>query len=95
MTAAHAHDREVNVTEARGQLPELLDTEVRDGGTVYLTRYGRRVGAIVPAELAERLDELEDAYWTQRAEAVLAKGEPTVPWDEAVAMLETAEAADE
>jgi hypothetical protein len=36
----------------------------------------------VPADDAERLDELEDAYWSARARAVLAKGEPTIPWDD-------------
>lgn len=76
------------MTEARAQLPELLDTLVRDGDVVYLTRYGRRIGAVVPADVAERLEELEDAYWSQRATEVLAKGEATVPWDEAVALLE-------
>jgi len=87
MTAA-PDDMEVTVTDARGQLPDLLDTQVRDGGVVYLTRYGRRIGAVVPADVAERIEELEDAYWSQRAAEVVAKREPTVPWDEAVAMLE-------
>lgn len=83
---------DVPVSDARGQLSELLDTRVRDGGVVYLTRYGRRVGAVVPVEVAERLDELEDAYWSRRAAEVLAKDEPTVPWDEAVALLESGDA---
>lgn len=91
MAAAH-DDMDVPVSDARGQLSELLDTRVRDGGVVYLTRYGRRVGAVVPAEVAERLDELEDAYWSRRAAEVLAKDEPTVPWDEAVALLESGDA---
>lgn len=86
MTAEH--DFEVTVTDARGQLPELLETQVRDGGVVYLTRYGRRVGAVVPADVAERITELEDAYWAARAERVLAKNETTLSWDEAVAKLE-------
>jgi len=79
---------EVTVTDARGQLPELLDTHVRDGEVVYLTRYGRRIGAVVSAEVAERLGEMEDAYWSRRAAEVLARNEPTVPWHEAVAELE-------
>ena len=79
---------ELSVTDARTQLAELLDTRVRDGGVVYLTRYGRRVGAVVPAEMAEHLDDIEDAYWSARVEQVLAKGEPTVPWPEALARLE-------
>jgi len=88
MTTAR-DDVEVTVTDARGQLPELLDTQIRDGGVVYLTRYGRRVGAVVPADVAERAEELEDAYWSKRAAEALANGEPTVPWRDAVAMLET------
>ncbi len=93
VTAAQP-DREITVTDARGQLPALLDTDIRDGNVVYLTRHGRRVGALVPADVAERLEELEDAYWSARAHEVLAKGEPTVPWDQAVAELEAGDQAD-
>lgn len=92
MYMAVVHDIEINVTEARGQLPELLDTQIRDGGVVYLTRYGRRVGAVVPVDVAEHLAELEDAYWSERAADVLAKGEPTIAWGEAVAELESGDA---
>lgn len=81
-------DVELSVTDARSQLAELLDTRVREGGVVYLTRYGRRVGAVVPAEMAEHLDDIEDSYWSARVEQVLAKGESTVPWPEALARLE-------
>lgn len=91
-TAAHSHDHhdeiEVSVSEARSHLPELLDTQVREGGIVYVTRYGRRVGAVVPVELAERISELEDDYWSRRAADVRARNEPTVPWDQAIAELE-------
>lgn len=89
MSSPAADDHvELTVTDARAQLAELLDTRVRDGGVVYLTRYGRRVGAVVPAEVAEHLDDIEDAYWSARVEQALAKGEPTVPWSEALARLE-------
>jgi prevent-host-death family protein len=86
-TAADDHF-ELTVTDARAQLAELLDTRVREGGVVYLTRYGKRVGALVPAEVAEHLDDIEDAYWSARVQQVLAKGEPTVPWHEALTRLE-------
>lgn len=92
MAAAHEDDLEVPVTDARGKLPELLDTQVRDGRVVYLTRYSRRVGAVVPTEVAEHLEEIEDAYWSARAAEVLAKGEPTIPWERAVAELEADDA---
>jgi prevent-host-death family protein len=87
MSAVH-DDFEMNVSEARSQLPKILDV-VNEGGRVYLVRNGRRVGAVVPVELAEHQDEIEDEYWSQRAARVLAKGESTVPWEEAVAALES------
>jgi prevent-host-death family protein len=83
---------ELTVTDARAQLAELLDTRVREGGVVYLTRYGRRVGAVVPAEVAEHLDDIEDAYWSARVNQVLAKDEPTVAWADALARLEAGDA---
>jgi prevent-host-death family protein len=88
MSTAADNPVELTVTDARAQLAELLDTRVRDGEVVYLTRYGRRVGAVVPAEVAEHLDDIEDAYWSARVQQVLAKGEPTVPWPEALTRLE-------
>ncbi|MGH3547640.1 MAG: type II toxin-antitoxin system prevent-host-death family antitoxin [Pseudonocardiaceae bacterium] len=96
MTAAQPYeprdDVEVSVTDARAKLPELIDTEIRDGGVVYLTRYGRRVGAVVPAEVAERFERWEDAYWSHRAAEVLERDEPTVSWEQAVAELEAGDA---
>lgn len=96
MTAAQPDNRqdgvEVTVTDARAKLPELLDTEVRNGAVVYLTRYGRRVGAVVPAEIAERYEQWEDAYWSRRAAEVLSRDELTVPWGQAVAELEAGDA---
>ncbi len=97
MTAAQPHTPldqvEVTVTDARAKLPELIDTEIRDGGVVYLTRYGRRVGAVVPAEVAEQFEVWEDAYWSHRAAEVLQRDEPTVPWEQAVAELEAGDTA--
>ncbi len=96
MTSAASHTPpdqiEVTVTDARARLPELIDTEIRDGGVVYLTRYGRRVGAVVPAEVAEQFEVWEDAYWSHRAAEVLQRDEPTVPWEQAVAELEAGDA---
>ena len=96
MTAAQPDEQpdcvEVTVTDARVKLPKLIDTAVRDGAVVYLTRYGRRVGALVPVEVAERYEQWEDAYWSRRAAEVLRRDEPTVPWDQAVAELEAGDA---
>lgn len=78
---------EVSVIDACAKLPELLE-HVRRGGVVYLTRHGKRVGAVVSADIGARLGELEDLCWSRRAEDVLAKGEPAVPWDDVVELLE-------
>lgn len=78
---------ELSATDVRSRLPELLE-EVRDGGIVYLTRYGRRIAALVPADVAENYERIEDEYWARRAAGARASGEPPVPWDQAVAELE-------
>lgn len=40
------------MSHARAHLPELVE-RVRDGEIVYLLRYGRRVAALVPVEIAD------------------------------------------
>jgi antitoxin (DNA-binding transcriptional repressor) of toxin-antitoxin stability system len=59
---------ELSLTEARNRLPELAETTVRDGGIVYLTRYGRRVAATVPADVAENHEHMENAYLSALAD---------------------------
>lgn len=81
---------EVTVSHARAHLPELLDG-LRDGGTVYLTRYGKRLAALVPAEVGEQLERSEDEYWSQRARAALHSDGSSVPWEQVVAELENAD----
>ncbi|HEX9336260.1 MAG TPA: type II toxin-antitoxin system Phd/YefM family antitoxin [Pseudonocardiaceae bacterium] len=78
---------EVSISHARAHLPELLD-EVREGATIYLTRYGKRLAALVPAEAAEHLEQLEDTYWSSRANQAANSPDPPVPWTEVVAELE-------
>lgn len=75
---------EVSISQARSHLPELLD-DVRNGGVVYLTRYGKRLAALVPVDAAEYLDRLEDRYWSDRAKAALSEDPVFVPLAEAIA----------
>jgi hypothetical protein len=83
---------ETDKVDAR-MLAQLLAADLlppyRIPARVYVTKRGRRVGALVPVDVAERSEEDEDAYWSARATNVMEAGEPTVPWDEAVRMLET------
>ena len=77
--------REVSVSEARSRLAELIDV-VRDGEFVYLMRHGQRVAALMPADVAENYERIEDDYWARRADearaAVAAGTEETVSWQQ-------------
>ena len=84
---------ELPVSEARSRLSELLDA-VANGEFVYLTRRGRRVAALMPADIAENYEKIEDEYWARRAREArerLAAGEDEViPFDQLVAEAEGA-----
>ena len=73
----------MSVTEARGSLAELIDA-VREGEFVYLIRHGERVAALMPADVAENYEQIEDDYWARRAQdarSEVATGEDdTVSW---------------
>ncbi|MDN5856888.1 MAG: type II toxin-antitoxin system prevent-host-death family antitoxin [Actinomycetia bacterium] len=80
--------REVSVTDARSNLAELIDA-VRDGEFVYLVRHGERVAALMPADIAEHYEQIEDDYWARRAEdarrAIADGEEETVSWQQYLA----------
>jgi prevent-host-death family protein len=82
---------ELPASEARSRISELLDA-VADGEFIYLTRRGKRVAALMPADIAENYEKIEDEYWARRAEdarARLASGEDEViPFDQLVAEAE-------
>lgn len=81
---------EVSVSHARAHLPEILDG-IRDGAMVYLTRYGKRLAAMVPADAGEYLERVEDEYWSKRARAAAESDEPSIPWEQVVAEMEVAD----
>jgi prevent-host-death family protein len=85
--------REIPASEARSRIAELLDA-VADGEFIYLTRRGQRVAALMPADIAENYEKLEDAYWARRADEArsrLASGEDEViSFDQLVAESEGA-----
>jgi prevent-host-death family protein len=84
---------ELPASEARSRISELLDA-VADGEFVYLTRRGKRVAALMPADIAENYEKIEDEYWARRAaeaRARLASGEDDViPFDQLIAEAEGA-----
>jgi prevent-host-death family protein len=85
---------DVTISYARAHLPELVDAVRSDGRTVYLSRYGKRVAAVVPYDAAEYLERIEDEYWVKRADEAMARGE-FVPWEEVVAELEALDSESE
>lgn len=86
--------RELPASEARSHMAELLDA-VADGEFIYLTRRGKRVAALMPADVAEHYEEIEDDYWARRAKEARDRlhdhPELAVPWEQAIAELEAAE----
>jgi len=51
--------REIQASEAKVHLPQLLD-EVERGETLIITRHGRRIARIVP-EMERRQEEIDKA----------------------------------
>jgi prevent-host-death family protein len=56
--------REIQASEAKVHLPQLLD-EVERGATLIITRHGRRIARIVP-EPERRQEEVDRALATIR-----------------------------
>jgi prevent-host-death family protein len=63
-----AHD-EVSVTQARSALAELVNRVRYGGERIMVTRHGRPLAALVPAEDLERLEELERLADLERRDA--------------------------
>ena len=89
MTSAQAPD-ELPISDAREHLADVVGRATYAGQTTYVTRRGRRVAAVVPAEAAELLDELEDlglARLAAEAKRELDAGAPTVKLEALAAEL--------
>jgi len=82
---------ELPATQARHRMAELIEA-VQDGTFVYFTHRGRRVAALMPSDIAEHYEEMEDEHWARRAaeahERMAAHPDAAVPWDQVIAELE-------
>lgn len=78
---------ELSLTDARNRLPELTETTIRDGGIVYLTRYGRRLAALVPTDVAENYERMENTYLSALADEAKADTEAPLSTAELVKEL--------
>jgi antitoxin Phd len=73
------HMNEVPISEASGHLNEVADESAATGEVIYLTRDGRRLAAIVPAEVAAEIEAAEDAADIAAAEAATAEPGEDIP----------------
>ena len=82
------------IEEARDRLDDLIERAASTGERIILTRDGREVAAIVHAEDARWLQELEDREDNAAADAALAEAaeKGTIPWETLKAELNLAPA---
>lgn len=82
--------RDFPVSVARSRLDEIVDDARARRGPVFLTRWGRRVAAVIDVEDLERLtqaaEDLADIETADAARAEIAE-HGTIPWDEVKADL--------
>ena len=83
---------ELPLSEARERLADLVDSVRDEDLFIYLTRRGKRVAALMPVDIAENYEKIEDEYWARRAAEArdrLASGEDEViPFSALVAEAE-------
>lgn len=76
----------MSVTEARGQLPEVVDRSRTEA--VLLEKRGTVVAVVVSPEFYQRaLDALEDAQDIAAFDAAMAEEGPDIPWAQVKADL--------
>lgn len=83
---------EITVSEARARMADVVDEARVAHEPVFLTRRGRRVAAVVDADLLEQLiqaaEDLADLQAAAEARAEMAEtGEPPIPWEQVKADL--------
>ena len=79
---------DVPVSEARAQLAELLELVDREDAFIYLTRHGRRVAVIMPADIGENYQRMEDEYFAAKARDRSRGLDEAIPLEEALAAIE-------
>jgi prevent-host-death family protein len=80
------------ISEASGHLDEVADESAATGEVIYLTRDGRRLAAIVPADAAAEIEAAEDAADIAAAETAMAEPGEDIPAEVVWAELGIADA---
>lgn len=83
---------DTTVTDARARLGELVTLSATCRRPIYLTKNGRRVGAVIDAELLARVldlaEDMEDIRDAEEAEREMREtGATPIPWDAVAAEL--------
>ena len=78
---------EMPITDARAHLTELANRAEYNGESTYLTRHGKRVAAVVPADWLAAMERVEDELDNAAADAALAEDAPTIPAEQLWAQL--------
>ncbi|WP_202417232.1 MULTISPECIES: type II toxin-antitoxin system Phd/YefM family antitoxin [unclassified Pseudonocardia] len=73
-------------TDARRHFADVVGRAQHAGVTTAITSHGKRVAAVVPAEVLDLLDELEDRGLSRMARE--AKAETGAPVDHAALLAE-------
>lgn len=75
---------EVSITSARDTLAEVLNRAAYGKERLVLTRRGKRLVAVIPLEDLELLEDMEDQWDVQQAQALLEReqGEPRIAWEQ-------------
>jgi prevent-host-death family protein len=80
---------EMPITDARKRIAEIVDQVIDEDLFVYLTRRGKRIAVIMPADIGENYEHIEDEYWSRRAaeaKSRLASGdEELIPFARVIA----------
>jgi prevent-host-death family protein len=64
---------EMSISEARADLGPVTNRVQYGGETIYLTKHGKRAAAVVSANAAELLEQLEDLFDAEAVAAALAE----------------------
>lgn len=83
---------EIPISDARKRIAEIVDQVTDNDQFVYLTRRGKRIAVIMPADIGENYERIEDEYWGRRADEAksrLASGdEELIPFARVIADIE-------
>ena len=73
--------REIQASEAKTHLPQLLD-EIERGESIIITRHGRPIARLIPEDIMRRDGQAEAVERLKALRATM----PRVPLDELMAM---------